>query len=865
MANSRAKAALRSKRKAELRARRSKKLGQKYWIIASLCGAMVAGGGSIALGRTVSNSASSSVSRSPQQAIPSSAMAQHSPAQAGQSGDPITSSLRPLIPSDGPDHPTPPTVDPRATFVLENTEVNAQVSGNLARVEVTQTFKNPFEVPLDAVYTFPLPDQSAVDDLEITLGDRTIKGLIKKREEAQEIFEQARQEGRTASLLEQERANIFTQSLTNIRPGETIKVTLRYTESLKFEGGDYEFVFPMVVGPRYIPGRPIDGEGNTATVPDADRINAPVLRPGMRSGHDIQVKVVVENWDGIGPIKKVRSPSHDLDIQSQRGSTVIELDKNDTIPNKDLILRYQVSGKDTQATVFTHGDNRGGHFGMYLVPAVEYRERAIVPRDIVFLMDTSGSQSGAPLAQSKALMRRLLQNLHPGDTFTVLDFANTTTRLSASPLKNNRANRQKALAYVDALEANGGTNLQAGIDAVMTFPAQEEGRLRTIVLLTDGYIGNDREIIGEVRDRLQPGNRLFSFGVGSSTNRFLLDRLAEVGRGASQVVRQDEKLDDAVERFFKQLADPVLTNVKVRWEGAGPAPEIYPGAAPDLFAAQPLVIFGRKKDRQPGTLVVTGTQAGGKRYEERFNLDFDPNGTGAIAQLWARSRIKDLMNQLYGNEVKSLVDQVTDTALAYRLLSQYTAFVAVSQEVRVDPDGTRRSVEVPVELPEGVSYEGIFGQEVNRAPGSPLGAAPSRRRAAGTRGGVRRGGINRPSPLVQPLAIPPGDMTESTLEPSEPRCSPVNPKIAVIKADGLTSEQLAMLKEYLCNAAGFSGVTGDVFLEVSVRNGNLVRVVVDDIQSTIGDRDVLSRLRQVLQQWRVSGTSPTQLKLHLRL
>ncbi|MEM6501332.1 MAG: VIT domain-containing protein [Cyanobacteria bacterium P01_C01_bin.89] len=790
-------------------------------------------------------------------------MAQNS--QASQSGDRVTSSLRPLLPSDAPDMPT---VDPRATFVLKNTDVNAQVSGNLARVEVTQTFKNPFDVPLDAVYTFPLPDESAVDDLEITLGDRTIKGLIKKREEAQEIFEQARQEGRTASLLEQERANIFTQSLTNIRPGETIKVTLRYTESLKFGGGDYEFVFPMVVGPRYIPGRPIDGEGNTAEVPDADRINAPVLTPGMRSGHDIQVKVVVENWDGIGPVKQVRSPSHDLDIQSQRGATVIELDKNDTIPNKDLILRYQVSGKDTQATVFTHGDDRGGHFGMYLVPAVDYKQRAIVPRDIVFLMDTSGSQRGAPIAQSKALMRRLLHNLHPDDTFTILDFANTTTRLSAAPLKNNRANRQKAFEYVDALDANGGTNLQAGIDAVMNFPAQEEGRLRTIVLLTDGYIGNDREIIGEVRDRLQPGNRLFSFGVGSSTNRFLLDRLAEVGRGASQVVRQDEKLDDAVERFFKQLSNPVLTNVQVRWEGSGAAPEIYPGAAPDLFAAQPLVIFGRKKDLQPGTLVVTGTQAGGRRYEERFNLTFDQRGQEAIAQLWARSRIKSLMNQLYGNEVKSLVDQVTNTALAYRLLSQYTAFVAVSQEVRVEPDGTRRSVEVPVELPEGVSYEGIFGGAVNGAPPRPAppGSAPVSRRASGTRGQSQVGAIGRPAPLIQPQALPPGDMAESgEIAPQEPSCSPVNPKIAVIKAEGLTDEQLEKLKEYLCSVAGFSGVSGDVFLEVNARNGRLVRIVVDDTQSTIRDRNVLNRLRQTLQAWQVSGTSPTKIQLQLRL
>ncbi|MEM1426333.1 MAG: VIT domain-containing protein, partial [Cyanobacteria bacterium P01_H01_bin.130] len=555
--------------------------GRRRWMVMVLgvCSAVVAGSGSLAVASPVGRSPQALPQAPSQVMTPIAQMPSPIQAQSRSlSPEPPVAGLRPLIPIGEDDKPP---VDPRATFVLENTAVRARVSGNLARVEVTQTFKNPFDVPLDAVYTFPLPDESAVDDLEITLGDRTIKGLIKKREEAQEIFEQARQEGRTASLLEQERANIFTQSLTNIRPGETIKVTLRYTESLKFEGGDYEFVFPMVVGPRYILGQPIDDKGNTAEVPDGDRINPPVLKPETRSGHDIQVTLTVEDWEGVGPVREVRSPSHDLNIRSRWGTTVIELDDNDTIPNKDLIVRYRVAGKETQTTVFTQGDERGGHFGVYLVPAVEYKERAIVPRDIVFLMDTSGSQQGAPLAQSKALMRRLLQNLHPDDTFTVIDFANTTTRLSETPLQNNRANRQKALAYVDRLQANGGTNLRAGIDAVMAFPEVDRERLRTIVLLTDGYIGNDREIIGNVRDRLKPGNRLFSFGVGSSTNRFLLDRLAEVGRGVSQVVRQDEKLDDAVERFFKQLSNPVLTNVQMRWEGPGAAPEMYPGAAPD--------------------------------------------------------------------------------------------------------------------------------------------------------------------------------------------------------------------------------------------------------------------------------------------
>ncbi|MEM1426083.1 MAG: after-VIT domain-containing protein, partial [Cyanobacteria bacterium P01_H01_bin.130] len=291
---------------------------------------------------------------------------------------------------------------------------------------------------------------------------------------------------------------------------------------------------------------------------------------------------------------------------------------------------------------------------------------------------------------------------------------------------------------------------------------------------------------------------------------------------------------------------------------------------PDLFAAQPLVLFGRKKDLRPGTLVITGTQAGGKVYEQRFQLTFDQLGEGAIAQLWARSRIKDLMNQLYGNEVKSLVDEVTNTALAYRLLSQYTAFVAVSQEVRVDPDGTRRSVEVPVELPEGVSYEGIFGTEQDgftfAAPGGP----PRRARtpAGGNRGLIQPSAL--PPPVVRPGPVT-GDRSEEIAQEPLPDCDRTRPDISVIKADGLTPDQTESLEQYLCSIAGFSGSgsageTGDVFLEVEVRKGRLVRIVVDDLQSTVSDRQTLNQLRRLLRGWWIPDMpTTTQLKLHLRL
>ncbi|MEQ8381736.1 MAG: VIT domain-containing protein [Coleofasciculus sp. A1-SPW-01] len=612
-------------------------------------------------------------------------------------------------------------------FPLEHTQVATKITGNVSRVEVTQTFTNPFDHPLEAVYKFPLPDEAAVDDMEIQLDDRIIRGVIKKRQEAKQIYEKAKKAGKTAGLLEQERANVFTQSLANIKPGESIQVTIRYTDSLKFEGGDYEFAFPMVVAPRYTAGNSVGSakapttnsvgskhfSASSAKAPTTNKtlmtnvayaaeVNPPIAPPG-RSGHDIDVTVEI---DAGVPISNVRSPSHPVTTQQTSSTVRVELADQETIPNKDLILRYQVAGADTQATVLTQADERGGHFATYLIPAIEYQQDEIVPKDVVFLVDTSGSQSGSPIVQSKELMRQFIQGLNPQDTFTIIDFANSTTQLSDKPLANTPQNRKKALNYINRLDANGGTELMNGIDTVLNFPAAPAGRLRSVVLLTDGLIGDDEQIIAEIRDRLKPGNRLYSFGVGSSTNRFLIERLAELGRGTAEVVPPNESAEVVAQEFFQEINNPVLTNIQVSWEGTGNAPEFYPQKVRDLFANQPLVVFGRKGDRTNGKLKISGTVAGGQPYETSLDVNFDEvRGNGAIAQLWGRARIKALMNQMYGRETPEVVEAVTDTALNYRLMSKYTSFVAVTEEIRVDSkDG--KKVDVPVETPEGMDNQG---------------------------------------------------------------------------------------------------------------------------------------------------------------
>ena len=827
------------------------------------------------------------------------------------------------------------TADNQLVFPLKHTEVQAKIAGNVSRVEVTQTFENPFTEPLEAVYVFPLPDEAAVDDMEIKIGDRIIKGSIKKREEAKEIYEQAKQQGRTAGLLEQERDNIFTQSLANIKPGEQIDVTIRYTDSLKFEGGNYEFVFPMVVGPRFIPGMTIDGSGDTDQVPDASRITPPIIPPDTRSGHDIGVTVEIDA--GI-PISNVHSTSHQLRIEPDGQIVRVKLGREDSIPNKDLILRYQVAGDNTQATVLTHSDERGGHFAIYFIPALEYRIDEIVPKDVVFLMDTSGSQMGDPLLKCQELMRRFINGLNPDDTFTIVDFSDVTTQLSPKPLRNTPQNRTKAINYINQLQANGGTYLLNGIRTVLSFPAAQEGRLRSIVLLTDGYIGNENEVLAEVQRQLKPGNRLYCFGVGSSPNRFLLNRLAEIGRGTSQIVRQDESTEEVAEKFFRQINNPVLTNIRISWKGTGEEPTIYPSVTPDLFAEQPLVVFGRKQDRTATNLRITGNAAGGHQYEKTFNLIFEDTGNPAnalsasrrvIAQLWGRARIKDLMKPMFSYETKVGVEAVTETALTYQLLSQYTAFVAVSDDVRVNPDNESVSMQVPVEIPQGVSHTGISGAAAYRAASAGVHLAsnsdanncltsfslstpaPSAYRPPVVRSRLLRSELASPppTPSAKPASNAPakgffgkakeaiGGMlgqNQSASSLSLPASSASlddefdltlidpamideeedlyclapeasNPQLQIISATGLDRAAIEALTQHLQLLNLPSGFSGEVVFEFSVGKGRVARIMLDEDASTLKESQVIELIKRAIASWQVPQSVTSNVRLTLRI
>jgi Ca-activated chloride channel family protein len=581
---------------------------------------------------------------------------------------------------------------------LKHTDVKADISGFISRVTVTQEFENPYPQKIEAVYTFPLPANSAVDAMTITIGDRVISGKIKRKDEARAIYNAARNAGYSAALLDQERPNIFTQSIANIRPGDKVKVQIQYVETLKYEDGGFELNFPMVVGPRYIP-----------TGTNGSRITPPITPRGTRAGHDISLSV---NLDAGLPVYSVRSSSHDIDSQRQADSRyAIKLRNENEIPNKDFLLKYNVAGKGIGDTVMTHHDSRGGFFTLILQPPQRVAVEDIVPRELVFVLDTSGSMSGFPIEKAKETMRLALADLNPRDTFNLITFSGETRILFPKPVPATPDNLHLAQSVLDGSYGNGGTEMMKAIKAALD-PSDSQDHIRVVCFMTDGYVGDDLNIVAEVKRH--PNARVFAFGIGSSVNHFLLDKIAEEGRGEVDYVGLQDDGSAAARRFYNRVRNPLLTDVSIDWGGL-PVSEVYPRHIPDLFSATPVILSGRFNGSGHGMIRMKGNMAG-KTFNREIPVSFSGNETGhdVLASLWARHKIDDLMSMDWANaqsgrnHATESKEPITQLGLDYHLMTQFTSFVAVEDRV-VTEGGRLRRIEVPVEMPAGVSYDGVFG------------------------------------------------------------------------------------------------------------------------------------------------------------
>ncbi len=608
---------------------------------------------------------------------------------------------------------------------LKKTKVTGEVSGFVAQVTVQQFFSNSTSNRIEAIYKFPLPANAAVHESAIRIGDRLVLAEIQERRLARKKYEKAKAKGKRASLLEQERPNIFTQSVANIGPGEEIVVVIRYVQELKYDDGRYTFTFPMTVGPRFIPGQVTGKQGtgsacDTSEVPDASRITPPVLPPELRSGHDVELEVRI---DGGFPIRDIESTSHDVFLDWEEGTrAVVSLTPGDRIPNKDFILEYSTLGDSLETALLTHKDGEVGYFLLMVQPPSQMSGEEAVPKELVFVLDCSGSMSGFPMATSKAVMRKFIAGMNPYDTFQVIRFSESASSMSRAPLANTSANRARGLAYVEALAGYGGTQMIDGVKAALDFPVDPH-RQRMVFFLTDGYIGNETAILAAIRERVDD-TRLYSLGVGSSPNRYLIDQMAREGRGFSQFVRNDQDPTPLVDRLYRRLNLPVLTAVESDW-GELEILDSLPATVPDLFDRQPVFLIGRYQQPGTGTFHLRGRQ--GRTWAEvpvEVELPRRETTNASLRLLWARRQIGELMRQQVKREIPEIRARVLDLALEHSLMSKYTSFVAVERKLESGLDLPLDTIILPSELPEGVSYEGNFGQadlSMDRIkPGDPV-------------------------------------------------------------------------------------------------------------------------------------------------
>lgn len=600
------------------------------------------------------------------------------------------------------------------TVPLVHTDVALDVRGLVAAATVTQQYVNNTNEPIEAVYVFPLPHDAAVYDMEIRIGNRVIRSLIKEREEAKRTYEAAKSEGKRAALVEEERPNIFTASVANLMPGDHVDVRLRYVEPLRWEESRLRLVFPMVVGPRYITGTEAvghDGAGWAAdsdAVPDASRITPPVRNPETRPGHDISLAVDLDAGFEFGAIKSV---SHEISVRRLAdGRQHVELASGATIPNKDFVLEVQqAESAQPKTALFLSPEKESGETYFLLTalpPTVQPTKR--VPLEMLYLIDISGSMSGTSIQQAREALLQALDRLTPADRFGIVAFNHSYYEFASQPLTANPDNVAAARRYVQGLEANGGTEMLPALLHVMQKP-ETSGYLRHIVLLTDGDLGNEEQIFAALRHDLG-GARLYTVAIGSAPNFFLATKMAQFGRGSFTHIADISEIREQMGRLLETIESPVLTDVRLSFEGVELA-EVYPQRLPDLFLRQPLLVFGRISQGRKGTVRLTA-RAGDQPFETSIPFDVSTASFHAgITTLWARQRVEDLMDRWREADEdtrESIRTGLIVHAIRYHLVTRFTSLVAV-EEVIANVGGESRTVPVPTELPAGMQLDKVFG------------------------------------------------------------------------------------------------------------------------------------------------------------
>ena len=582
-----------------------------------------------------------------------------------------------------------PSVD---RLPLKDTNVEVAVSGVIADVRVTQTYRNEGTRPINASYVFPASTRAAVYAMQMKIRDEIIYAKIKEREQAKQEFEQAKKEGKSASLLEEQRPNVFAMSLANIMPGDDVAIELRYTELLVPTDGVYEFVYPTVVGPRYSS----DTETNAT---DQDKfVKTPYLHQGDKPFSSLHISAHIAA--GM-PIQELNCPSHQITPQfANTGTADLTLDEADAFQgNRDFILHYRLSGSQIASGLLLY-PGKDENFFLYMAqPPARVKPDDIPPREYVFVVDVSGSMEGFPLATAKQLLTDLIGGLRPTDYFNVVLFAGDSTTLSEVPLQANQENISRAVDLISQQRGSGGTELLAAMNQAMALKHQLNTS-RSVVLITDGYISAEKAVFDNIRANLTNTN-VFGFGIGSGVNRYLIEGVARAGMGEPFVVENEVAAAEAAAKFRAYIESPVLTDIHLQALGFDTY-DVQPLNFPDMFAQRPIILFGKYRGPVGGTFQLTGRSGSGDFVTTFDVANAQPDEENrALRYLWARSKITELSDFGDGEPSDDVVKQVTELGLKYNLLTPYTSFIAVREKI-VNPNGDADDVKQPLPMPEGV-------------------------------------------------------------------------------------------------------------------------------------------------------------------
>lgn len=646
---------------------------------------------------------------------------------------------------------------------LSHTSMDAKLSGYVARVNVTQVFTNPYKERIEAVYSFPLSDDSAVDDMTIKIGNRTIKGEVKTKEAARQIYENAKNTGHTAALLNQERTNIFTQHVANIDPGKSIVVELSYVELLKFEDGKYTFAMPTTIGPRFFPGtRPDTNTNNNSTNGDSTPVTVAAGTPGadespvsasaslsqVLSGANLAIggafpqariepaiasqnlSINVDVNAGM-PIKNISSKLFPIMVDKQSSNhSVVSLQKSQNYPNKDFVLTYELENPNAlKSGYLAYRDDtakdKDGYATFMLLPPAKVTPANAAPKEMIFLIDCSGSQSGRPIEKAKETLHYIVNHMNPNDTFQILAFNEEVATLAERPIGANMAGKLQAHNFINRLNATGGTWMGPAVERVLQQQGKADDdlkRLRIVTFMTDGYVGNDVEIMSMVqKDRKD--SRWFTFGTGDSVNRSLIDNVARLGGGETDYVLLNSSAEEVGKKFYSRIASPALTDVKLKTEGIE-LYDVYPGTVSDVWANKPLYFTARYRGAGQGRVMLTG-YANGRPYQQTLAVTLPMRDTtnSAIEKVWSRQKIDHLTDQdltgLSNGQVNPAIRKaITKVALDHKLMSDFTSFVAVDSAVY----GGKSMLTVPV---ASMPVEGMDATAVQASPAqTPIAPIP---------------------------------------------------------------------------------------------------------------------------------------------